>query len=413
MKKYLTLIFLLFLFVFTLSSCGGNGAAKFTYDRVDGGYAITCVNTNGNKDIVFPATYKGEAVVRIGDNIGQSLGELNAVVVSEGIREIGDKFLSGDKPIKQLTLPGTLTKIGTEFLGNMLVEEIIMSEGDGAYVTKDGIMYSSDYATLVRYPSGKKDVFFIVPSGVEKIGKYAFMGSSYVQSVSLSTDTREIEDHAFENSKIKVLNTEGVKVFGNAVFSGCSFNSLSINSYEIVGEMFTDCDVKNLNLGSYVENIDKSAFSHLYNLSEINVSDSNEKYRSFNGHLTTTDKKTLLLYVAGQNPNIYNIPYGIEVIDEYACSERYRATRITIPETVRVIKANAFRDCANLKDVYIGINVMKIEAYAFYGCVSLSSATFAYPDYWHLGGTPYNVGNPANNAIMLMQLNRVLSQHKD
>ena len=406
MKKYLTLLFSLILLVLGLSSCKSSVPAKFTYEKANGGYVISGVRTNGNKEIVFPATYNGSAVVGIASGVGASLGELESVVVSEGIEEIGDNFLTGDFAIDKLILPSTLSKIGAGFLGNSWVKEIEMSGIGGKYTVQAGVLYTKDLSTLVRYPSGREDASFSVPTGVSTIGDYAFKGSWYLDSVILTDGVRKIGSYAFSNSRIKTLNTENIQSFGEGAFSGCSFEELTLDT-NITEKIMSDCYVKYLNLGKNVKNIEKYAYPSLSTVAEVRVSEENENYSSLDGHLTSKDKKSLLLYCSGKNQNIYQIPYGIEVIEEYSCSDRARVTSIVVTDNVKVIKAYAFMNCANLREVHIGINVSKIEAYAFYGCVSLYSVPFKCTTYWHIGDVKYNADNKTENA------NRLREQKKD
>jgi len=81
-----------------------------------------------------------------------------------------------------------------------LLESISVEEGNTKYVVKDGALYTADMKTLILCTEEAADTF-IVPYGVENIGKRAF---------------------AYSETLEKVVMKDGVTSIANYVFSGCN-----------------------------------------------------------------------------------------------------------------------------------------------------------------------------------------------
>lgn len=70
-----------------------------------------------------------------------------------------------------------------------------------------------------------------------------------------------------------------------------------------------------------------------------------------------------------------DIPSGIEYIDEGAFW-RSKIKHIKLPNTLKGIYQNAFRDCQNLEKITIPKSVEVIENYIFSYCINLKEVTF-------------------------------------
>ena len=65
-------------------------------------------------------------------------------------------------------------------------------------MSKDGILYSKDGATLIVYPMGKKDSSFEIPDGVKYIADYAF-DKCELTSIKIPKVVKIIGKGAFNN----------------------------------------------------------------------------------------------------------------------------------------------------------------------------------------------------------------------
>ena len=91
---------------------------------------------------------------------------------------------------------------------------------------------------------------------------------------------------------------------------------------------------------------------------------------------------------------------------------------IDIPKSVITIGNQAFKGCKNLVSIIIPQNVTGIDSGAFEGCESLKSIIFKNTNNWRsyrnydLQGTPIDVSDPTQNAIIFIQANTFTSKKR-
>ena len=142
-------------------------------------------------------------------------------------------------------------------------------------------------------------------------------------------------------------------------------------------------------------------FDFLPNLTEIKVGENNQYYCSVDGVLFNKDKTELIAFPKSKSVDGYRIPDTVKKIggnafrnredltsivipESVTCIGNYaftgtNLTSITIPDSVRYIGAYAFNNCKELTDVKIGSGVTVIGAAAFVGCENLTG-TISIPD---------------------------------
>ena len=114
---------------------------------------------------------------------------------------------------------------------------------------------------------------------------------------------------------------------------------------------FAYCEgLESVTLPSSVEYYDV-AFGRCANLKEINVSSANPYFCSVDGVLFSKDMKKLIEYPYGKGSS-YQIPFGVEIIGEWAFEWRSQLKSISIPQSVNTIETGAFSKCFNVTDIY-------------------------------------------------------------
>ncbi|MBE6855255.1 MAG: hypothetical protein E7501_06385 [Ruminococcus sp.] len=209
----------------------------------------------------------GEGITVLGDYLFAELSALRTVDLPDGLTEIGASTFSRCAALGSIALPETLTTIQeygfyqsglTEvFLPDSLTE--IGYEAFGActqltgfataptnphYTTADGVLYTADMQTLVRYPIGLSEGVYTVPD-VISIGAAAFSGTNFTD-VTIPGTVREIGAYAFYGcySLCSVHFGYGVKSIGNHAFRLCTslYDVTLPNSLESIGVYaFRDC----------------------------------------------------------------------------------------------------------------------------------------------------------------------------
>lgn len=237
MKRILPLsLFALALLLLMLSSSADaenetsvfdDGCLVYVVEEGDTVYVADYIEGCGVSDVVIPSTV-------IHDGISYtvtSVGEID------------------DDAIISLTIPETVDSISTTLYMHNL-ERIVVDEGNSHYASADGVLFSKYYSELLRYPVGKLDEVYEVPSAVDFIAALSF-----------------------EGTKLK----------------------------EIIIQKTTST-------------IDFLAFNWCTNLERITVEPGNPNYSSIDGVLFDDIVQELILYPRGRAAEVYDVPESVSVI---------------------------------------------------------------------------------------------------
>jgi len=181
--------------------------------------------------------------------------------------------------------------------------------GGGAFV-----YYESEYQ---EYPT-THIVTVSLPDSVVTIGANAFYRCYLLESIDFGNNVQRIESYAFDGcwSLKSFVLPDSVTYVGERVFESVPLVSLSI--------------------GAGLKTFYNTSFFAISTLDEITVSEANPYYCAENNVLMNKDKTELYL-VPGT------------------------ATSFVIPDTITVVKNQAFRGCDSLISLVIPTNVKKLE----------------------------------------------------
>ena len=222
--------------------------------------------------------------------------------------------------------------------------------------------FEIDGDVLKRCTPEEGETTAVVPEGVKAIGKNAFRFKTGLVSITLPRSLTRIEREAFcycENLESVVI-PEGVTEIGERAFNSCiSLESVVIPEgvTEIGDGVFSNCKkLKSVVIPKSTRKIGKEAFENCSSLASVQIMNPRTEIgeRAFYGcrnldRMILSDDGSVLFYC----------PPAIAVGD------------VVIPESVRRIKALAFRECVNLKKVHITSPSTHIEPRAFTGCTGL------------------------------------------
>ena len=374
--------------------------------------------------------------------------KISELTLPDSVSYIGDYAFSGNINLTEITLPKNLTFIGegafafcqnlksVTFYGDNEIkgiasafylceglEEFNVDLNNSKYTCANGVLYTNDGLTLIKYPNGKSETEFTVPNVVKAIGEYAF-AETKLEKINLNSNTTTIGSYAFYASSIKsIVLPDSVKNIGAYAFSEC-FNAKKLvlpkrlkaikesafmgvnakkisipNSVTYIGKYaFANCNkLESVTLPKNLKTIKPYAFNNCEKLSLVNLSSSlaqgiGEAFRECNSiekfKVSKTNKKysvkkdvlfnknisRLVKYPAKKSGKSYTVPSSVKVIDKYAFSSCLKLKNISLPKNLKKIYNNAFETTAIIK-VDLPKKLTYIGANAFSGS-RLKSITF-------------------------------------
>lgn len=197
------------------------------------------------------------------------------------------------------------------FYSNKEINKFFVENDNAEYTAYNGVLYSKDLKTLVRFPIASTIKYFKVPDHVQIIGNSAFDDCSNLVSIDLN-QVHVIEDWAFH---------------------GCD----SLN---------------NVFITSRIEVIGKYAFGSCDSLVSIDVDSNNDYFSSYQGTLYSKGFKTLLQYPIGKKDKVFNSHRNCEKIAFRALSDAIYLEYINLV-SVKYISDKAFYYSENLRKVNV------------------------------------------------------------
>ncbi|MFA5449122.1 MAG: leucine-rich repeat protein [Clostridia bacterium] len=278
----------------------------------------------------------GDSVTSIGSYAFRSCSSLMSITIPDSVLNIEHYAFYNCNDLTSVTIPNSVTSIGTNaFKGCDSLNYINISNANVKYKSVEGVLFSKDAKTLIRYPIGKELTSYTIPDSVTSIEDYAFSGCNNLTSITIPINITSI---------------------GDWVFFGCS-------------------SLTSITIGGSVTSIGKYAFYDCNGLVDIVL--------PFVGNTLNGTSNTHFGYIFGANSYIDNSDYipsslktvtitGGHSIGSHTFFNCNNLTSITIPTSITSIGNYAFRGCSSLTSVIIGGNVTSIGSYAFYDCNSLT-----------------------------------------
>ena len=279
-----------------------------------------------------------EGVTSIGSYAFSGCSSLTNITIPDEVTSIGDFAFYECSSLTEITIPEEVTRIEmSAFSGCSSLENINVDKNNLNYFSENGILYNKEKTKIIKYPEGKKDLKYTIPSSVSTIGIGSFEGCNYLKNIEISSNVTDIEVNAFKNCKVleNIEIPNSLTEMKAGLFEGCSsLKSIEIpSSITYIGNsVFSGCtSLTNIILPSSLVSLGNSTFRECVNLVDINLPDN----------------------LTSMGESVFN-----------GCSS---LSSINIPKAMTTIKSWAFYGCTNLTTVNIAEGVVSIGYLAFSG----------------------------------------------
>ena len=286
-----------------------------------------------------------EGVTSIGADAFNGCSGLESVVIPGSVTSIGDRAFIGCQRLTSVTIPAGVASIGEGAFGLCSgLKRIRLAAGNQSFILVDGVLYKKDLSVLLACPGNMTSV--TIPSGVTKIGAFAFEGCNALTAMTIPEGVTNIEWHAFFGcgGLKSVTIPAGVKTIGGEAFRYCKgLTSVIIPEgvTHIDWNAFCDCSgLQSLTLPSSLKIVGAGAFGRCAGLSSVEIPDGVTciEYDAFNG-------------CSGLESVV--IPDSVTSIGDRAFIGCQRLTSVTIPAGVANIGKGVFGGCNALKLINI------------------------------------------------------------
>lgn len=227
----------------------------------------------------------GKSIESIGSAAFDSCDKLkNVFLNTNALQTIKEDAFAGCAEIEEFRLPRNLTNLSSSSVSvrdlivwDSKLDRIEVDSRNPSFCSIDGVLFSKDLKTLVRYPDGRTETKYTVPDHVERIGENAFAMSIHLESVIIPKTVKKIEYGAF----FKCISLKEVKIrYGVCDIGDCAFEdcfSLSVvtipGSVKRIGPYaFDNCrDLKGVIFYHGIEEIEYGAFEDCKNLKSVTI----------------------------------------------------------------------------------------------------------------------------------------------
>ena len=333
---------------------------------------VTSVNLGANIESI--GTYAFSGCTRVA-----------SVNLGANVKSIGTYAFNGCTSISRISIPASLESIGINAFKNCtdLIGVDITSLSAWC-----NISFANNYANPLSYAkklylNGELVTRMEIPSGITKIGNYAFYNGTEITYAIIPEGVTSIGWSAFEGcvNMTRVDFSETVLDIDSCAFKNCtklSWSNLSNSIETIGGEAFYNCPGGlMLTFGNNLKRIGQDAFKnspilslHISDISVwCNVSFGNEYANPMYMASSVHEEDGSLL-----NSQL-TIPQGVTQIGAYAFVGIDGITHVYIPESVESIGDYAFAWCSNLVVVAMSEGLKEIGAYAFSSCTKVTELT--------------------------------------
>ena len=345
---------------------------NLTFDAETG--SITGYN-GMNTRLTIPESIDGVPVKAIGKRALWEDPLLGYVTLPEGLEYVGEDAFSITDTLKYVEFPSTLKTIDKKGFSSYRGFRLDLPDSL-EYIGEEAFSYFSVETDL------------IIPEGVKKLGPGAFSAASRLQRVFLPSSLEKIGDNCFSRSPITYVYMEGLELpeISDTAFDKCEYlRDIDLNEkctkqqmldvQALVDAQGLECRVWR-NQNTEVEYARFSVEELPDDPSKLYLTGYEKeaaKVRSYDTYTIGEEDKGVVGIADGalkgdQTITYFAVPHSDEFV--YVGKEAFADSiveHVDLFDSVTSIGAEAFRNCAQLKEITIPASVTEIGSRAFAG----------------------------------------------
>ena len=326
-----------------------------------------------NSSKITSVTFQENSITSIGDKSFQNCSNLESITIPEGVTSIGKAAFRNCTKLTSITLPDSLTTLEENaFADCSALTEIKF--GSGLRTIGKGAFRKCTSLTKIE-----------IPGNIYDIGEIAFSDCTSLTEVTLGDGVTVIRNDAFSKctalEKVDLGNTLAA-IYDNAFYQCISLKSIDIPD-SVVGmgaSVFNGCEaLENVTIGSGLTTVGQKSFykTAIWN----NAVAAGEKVVYVDKWLVscldfTATELTIRNDIVGIGFGAFYNSAGSEL-----ATIKYEGmpSGVTsgLPNSLKIIDANAFANCSSLYSLQMGKNVERIGKYAFLNCSILARVDFS------------------------------------
>lgn len=336
---------------------------------------------------------------------------VNISIIPEGVKIIGKSAFSGRDTLKSIIIRDEVEIIEASAFSNCInLQTVTIS--DSVIEIQDQAFYNCTKLKEIKMPNSLENfgsaVFYncmsleeiTLPCGISSIPKYSFFGCKNLKNVNVNSVIEVVEEHSFSSCNLlEYFDLSKTKTIETSAFSHCTkLTNINLDNVISIGTLaFLACSqLGDVYIKETVMIIGSRAFHNCFN-AVLYCEDKEQKdtwAEDFNDSVKCYFGMTKLIEY--NNFSFRKIDDSLELVryngtDEYVAIPEKVENQVVVsigteafmvnsnlkevifPNTIRVIKVNAFANCINLNNVVLPNSLVELEDNAFSGCTNLTN----------------------------------------
>ncbi len=288
---------------------------------------------------------------------------------------IDGRFLSAAS-VKTLTVPRSASYIPEQFLTHSTLTAFEVEEGNPAYTSVDGVLFTADGTVLLSYPKGKEGASYAIPEGTVELGKDAFYHVGQLTQLTMPDSLEILGDSALEGTKglqeltlgKNITTLEYDSIYGSGITSLTLSEKLTEDT--VNGNCIYGCNqLTTLHVPAGAAYIPDNMAKH-GSLTAIEVEEGNSRYFSANGVLYEVDEEGSVLlhtYPKKREDASYTVLDNTKIIGREAFYLVKQLEQLILPDSLEILRDSALEQTTGLRELVLPKNVTTLEYDSLYG----------------------------------------------